>query len=46
MQQIQLQVYLKYKAMAINFLSVSLKNKVYQKRTLYVSKTNIFVYYQ
>ena len=46
MQQILPQVYLKYKAVAINFLSNLLKNRVYQNRTLHVSKTNIFVYYE
>jgi hypothetical protein len=44
MQQLKPQVYLKYKGVAINFLSVLSKNKVYQKRTPHVSITNIFVY--
>jgi hypothetical protein len=44
MQQLMPQVYLKYKGVAINFLSVPEKTGVYRKRTLYVSITNIFVY--
>jgi hypothetical protein len=45
MQQILPQVYLKYKAVAINFLRVLWKVRVYQNRTVHVSETNIFVYY-
>ena len=45
MQQILPQVYLKYKAVAINFLRVLCKTRVYQNRTVLVSETNIFVYY-
>jgi hypothetical protein len=44
MQQLVLQVYLKYKGVAINFLRVLSKIHVYQNRTPYVSITNIFVY--
>ena len=44
MQQLMPQVYLKYKGVAINFLRVLSKMKLYQNRTHPVSITNIFVY--
>jgi hypothetical protein len=44
MQQFTPQVYLKYNVVAINFLAADSENGVYQKRTVYVSETNCFVY--
>jgi len=44
MQQLQLQVYLNYNAMAINFLGNSRETKLYQNRTPDVSQMDILIY--